>query len=31
LLHETFENHVQVIKNNVIFYHLNPDLVFDIN
>ncbi len=25
------ENHVQVDKHNSHFYHLNPDLVFDMN
>ena len=25
------ENHIQVVKHNWIFYHLNPDLLFDVN
>ncbi len=31
LPHDIFENHIQVVKHNGIFYHLNPDLVFDVN
>jgi hypothetical protein len=25
------QNHIQVVNHNGIFYHLNPDLVFDVN
>jgi hypothetical protein len=25
------ENHIQVVNHNRTFYHLNPDLVFDVN
>jgi hypothetical protein len=25
------ETHIQVVKHNGIFFHLNPDLVFDFN
>jgi hypothetical protein len=25
------KNHVQVVQHNSHFYHLNPDLVFDVN
>jgi hypothetical protein len=31
LPHDIVENHIQVVKHNGIFYHLNPDLVFDVN
>jgi hypothetical protein len=29
--HNIVKNHVQVVQNNGHFYHLNPDLVFDVN
>jgi hypothetical protein len=25
------QNHIQVVNHNGTFYHLNPDLVFDVN
>jgi hypothetical protein len=25
------QNHIQVVDHNGTFYHLNPDLVFDVN
>jgi hypothetical protein len=25
------QNHIQVVNHNGIFYHLNPDMVFDVN
>jgi hypothetical protein len=25
------QNHIQVVNHNETFYHLNPDLVFDVN
>jgi hypothetical protein len=25
------QNHIQVVNHNGIFYHLNPDLVFNVN
>jgi hypothetical protein len=31
LLRKTVKNHIQVIKHNGAFYHLNPELVFDVN
>jgi hypothetical protein len=31
LPHNIFENHVQVVQHNGHFYHLNPDLVFEVN
>jgi hypothetical protein len=31
LLCNIVENHVQVVQHNGHFYHLNPDLVFDVN
>jgi hypothetical protein len=30
LPHDIVENHIQVVQHNGHFYHLNPDLVFDI-
>ncbi len=29
--HDIFENHIQVVNQNVTFYHLNPNLLFDVN
>ncbi len=31
LPHDIVENHIQVVTHNGTFYHLNPDLVFDVN
>ncbi len=31
LPHDIVENHIQVVNHNGTFYHLNPDLVFDVN
>jgi hypothetical protein len=31
LPHDIVQNHIQVVNHNGTFYHLNPDLVFDIN
>ncbi len=31
LPHNILKNHVQVVQHNGHFYHLNPDLVFDVN
>ncbi len=31
LPHDIVENHIQVVNHNGSFYHLNPDLVFDVN
>ncbi len=31
LPHEIVENHVQAVQHNGHFYHLNPELVFDVN
>jgi hypothetical protein len=25
------QNHIQVVNHNGTYYHLNPDLVFDVN
>jgi hypothetical protein len=31
LPHEIVETHIRVVKHNGTFYHLNPDLVFNVN
>jgi hypothetical protein len=31
LPHDIVQNHIQVVNHNGTFYHLNPDLVFDVN
>jgi hypothetical protein len=31
LPHDNVENHIQVVNHNGTLYHLNPDLVFDVN
>ncbi len=31
LPHDIAKNHIQVVKHNGFFYHLNPGLVFDVN
>ncbi len=31
LPHDIVQNHIQVMNHNGTFYHLNPDLVFDVN
>jgi hypothetical protein len=31
LPHDIVENHIQMVNHNGSFYHLNPDLVFDVN
>jgi hypothetical protein len=31
LPHDIVENNIQVVKHKGIFYHLNPELVFDVN
>jgi hypothetical protein len=31
LPHDIVQNHIQVVNHNETFYHLNPDLVFDVN
>jgi hypothetical protein len=31
LPHDIVQNHIQVVSHNGTFYHLNPDLVFDVN
>jgi hypothetical protein len=31
LPHDIVQTHIQVVNHNGIFYHLNPDLVFDVN
>ncbi len=31
LPHDIVQNHIQVVNHNKIFYHLNPDFVFDVN
>jgi hypothetical protein len=31
LPHDIVENYIQVVQHNGHFYHLNPELVFDVN
>ncbi len=31
LPHDINQSHIQVVNHNGPFYHLNPDLVFDVN
>jgi hypothetical protein len=31
LPHDFVQNHIQVVNHNGMFYHFNPDLVFDVN
>jgi hypothetical protein len=31
LPHDIVENYIQVVNHNGTLYHLNPDLVFDVN
>jgi hypothetical protein len=31
LPHDIAQNHIQVVNHNGTFYHLNPDLLFDVN
>jgi hypothetical protein len=28
---EIVENNIQAVKHNIVFYHMNPDVVFDVN